>query len=234
MLIALLACWSFQGHPIYWFMSEEQFPVYISDVGATNLQPIFIACAGFQGIFFVASLALDKYLRSQKKLLPCLSEDEKRLSWCLIVFACISMLGITFTAIFKTNRFHHVHLSMVSIFIVFAFLLTVCNVAQYFLLYKSYPNENVKGINRFLFSAVLKIVWICLSIVFAVCFGVFMRDDRDSLSACFEWTLSFWYGILLCLFAFDLSPIRKTHHLHVEPKDMPVLPNETGSYSTTV
>lgn len=54
MLIAMLSCWGAQGRPIYSFMNGEyQNPVYISDIGATNLQPLFISCSGFQAIFLL-------------------------------------------------------------------------------------------------------------------------------------------------------------------------------------
>lgn len=64
MLIAMLIIWSAEGHPIYWFMSDDQFPVYISDIGATNLKPLFIACAAWQGAGYVIMVALEYFQRS--------------------------------------------------------------------------------------------------------------------------------------------------------------------------
>ncbi|QLG72192.1 hypothetical protein HG535_0C05460 [Zygotorulaspora mrakii] len=64
MLIAMLACWAGQGHPIYWFMNPGQFPVYISDIGATNLNPLFISCAAWQGLFYVITVACEFYQRA--------------------------------------------------------------------------------------------------------------------------------------------------------------------------
>lgn len=64
MLIAMLICWAGQGRPIYWFMHEPQSVVYISDIGATNLNPLFISCAGWQGLFLVISMACEFYQRS--------------------------------------------------------------------------------------------------------------------------------------------------------------------------
>lgn len=66
MLMAMLICWAGQGHPLYSFMDPNvrQFPVYISDIGATNLNPLFIACAGWQGLFYVITVACEFYQRS--------------------------------------------------------------------------------------------------------------------------------------------------------------------------
>lgn len=64
MLIAMLICWAGQGRPIYWFMHEPQSVVYISDIGATNLNPLFIAGAGWQGLFLVVTMACEFYQRS--------------------------------------------------------------------------------------------------------------------------------------------------------------------------
>lgn len=64
MLITMLVCWGVQGRPIYWFMDEPQSVVYISDIGATSLNPLFIACAGWQGLFLVITVACEFYQRS--------------------------------------------------------------------------------------------------------------------------------------------------------------------------
>lgn len=66
MLMAMLICWAGQGHPLYAFMDPEdkQNVVYISDIGATNLNPLFIACAGWQGLFYVITVACEFYQRS--------------------------------------------------------------------------------------------------------------------------------------------------------------------------
>ncbi|CDO95403.1 unnamed protein product [Kluyveromyces dobzhanskii CBS 2104] len=64
MLVAMLVCWAAQGHPIYWFMHTEQFPVYISHIGATNLKPLFISCAAWQGLGYVIMVGLEYFQRS--------------------------------------------------------------------------------------------------------------------------------------------------------------------------
>ncbi|AET38052.1 Sfk1p Ecym_2310 [Eremothecium cymbalariae DBVPG len=64
MLIAMLVSWAVQGHPRYWFMSENANFVYISDIGATKLQPLFIAGSSWQGFWYCVSVACEYFQRS--------------------------------------------------------------------------------------------------------------------------------------------------------------------------
>lgn len=72
----MLACWAGQGRPIYWFMDTAQFPVYISDIGATNLKPLFIACAAWQGLGYVIMVMLEYFQRSGHWPFRVPREDE--------------------------------------------------------------------------------------------------------------------------------------------------------------
>ncbi|KAL6451812.1 SFK1 Protein SFK1 [Candida maltosa Xu316] len=228
MLIAMLAAWGAQGRPIYWFMNgEHQNPVYISDIGATNLQPLFISCTGFQNIFFVGTLVMGWYLRKYtNKIQPYISKHQPRLALASIACAIIGQLGILFVSIFNTNSFHHVHISMVGIFIAFCFFACLCDFAISYI-FGTNPDKldpvhdqvifgNSKTANLYFVSFVLKLIWLLAAIAFAICFGSYMAKDQDSKSAVFEWLISFWYGLLLVMWSMDLIPsaIRKYRYKH--------------------
>ncbi|KOG98270.1 Sfk1p [Saccharomyces eubayanus] len=259
MLIAMLACWAGQGHPIYWFMHTEQFPVYISDIGATNLRPLFISCAAWQGLGYVITVACEFFQRSGylpfqlKKHDPSISDstsyaeklhsgkflmppyytkDERNLIFTAFVFGCIGELGLLFCSIFSTAHYHHVHVAMVSVFVVFMFLSICCLSAEYFLMGRHYAsihplansNLNTQSSeksfnqsfnivddlpwykwqghiwNKFTISATLKTIWLALAVVWAICFGAI--NDR-SKSACFEWLLAFWFGVIFIILSVD-------------------------------
>lgn len=259
MLIAMLICWASQGHPIYWFMRSEQFPVYISDIGATNLRPLFISCAGWQGLGYVITVALEFFQRSGylpfqlKKKDPSISDstsyaeklhsgkylmppyytkDERNLIFAAFVLGSIGELAILFCSIFSTALYHRVHIAMVSVFVVFMFLSTCCLIAEYFLMGRHYasvhplasphfnPQSSEKSFNqdyntvdelpwykwkghvwnKFTISATLKVIWLTLAVVWAICFGAI--NDR-SKSACFEWLLAFWFGIIFMILSAD-------------------------------
>lgn len=217
MLIAMLSAWSIQGHPIYAFMGPvKQDPVYISDVGATNLQPLFISCAGFQAIFFVGTLLMEYILRVKHKLQPYVSAKQHHFAIVSIVCAAIGQLGIIMVSIFNTKNFHEVHLSMVGVFIGFCFLACLFNFFNSFIFgnypHRLHPNhERVifghhKWANLYMVSFFMKCVWLIAAAAFALLFGIFMYKDKPDLSAGFEWTISFWYGLLLVMWSIDLFP----------------------------
>ncbi|EEQ45212.1 conserved hypothetical protein [Candida albicans WO-1] len=228
MLIAMLSCWGAQGRPIYSFMNGEyQNPVYISDIGATNLQPLFISCSGFQAIFFVGTLIMGFYLRYKSgKIQPYISKHQPRLAIASIVCAAIGQLGIVFVAIFNTKNFHPVHISMVGVFIAFCFLACVCDFTISFI-FGTNPAKldpvhdqvvfgTSKYANLYFVSFMLKLVWLFAAVAFAICFGVYMKNDQNSKSAIFEWLISFWYGLLLVMWSMDLLPsaLRKYRFKH--------------------
>lgn len=64
MLISMLIVWGVQGRPIYWFSNIGQRPAFISDIGATSLKPLFISCAGWQGLGYLVTVALEFVQRS--------------------------------------------------------------------------------------------------------------------------------------------------------------------------
>ncbi|CUM65986.1 uncharacterized protein PRCAT00003640001 [Priceomyces carsonii] len=232
MLIAMLSCWSLQGQPIYAFMGGvHQDPVYISDVGATNLQPLFISCAGFQAIFFVGTLVMEYYLRTHRKLQPYVSRRQPKFAIASIICATIGQLGIIFVSIFNTNSFHQVHISMVGIFIAFCFFACVFNFVNSFY-FGNYPqklspdHEKVifgkqRWANLYMVSFWLKCFWLAAAFSFAICFGTYMRDGENSRSAIFEWTISFWYGVLLVMWAIDLFPSAVKHYRSRHPELYP-------------
>ncbi|KAG7664431.1 uncharacterized protein J8A68_002034 [[Candida] subhashii] len=227
MLIALLAAWAAQGKPIYSFMSRYQNPVYISDVAATNLQPLFIACSSFQAIFFVGTLVMGIYLRKKEKIQPYISTTQPKFAIASVVCAVIGQLGIIFTSIFNTNHFHTLHLTMVGIFIAFCFFACCCDFVVSFKFGNNPDKLNPlhdgvkfgtwKWANLYMVSFFLKCVWLAAAFSFVICFGYFMGHMSRGLSASFEWLIAFWYGLLLILWSMDLFPSALRHYRRKHP-----------------
>lgn len=230
MLIALLSAWSLQGKPVYAFMSVAlQQPVYISDVAATNLQPLFIACTGFQMFFFVGTLVMEYVLRQKHKLQPYVSRKQVLFARISIVLAVLGQLAILFVLIFKTTTFHAVHITMVALFIFFIFWACFFNFLNSFLFgnlpARLHPNhERVifgkhKWANLYMVSFFIKLFWLLAAAAFAICFGYYMGALQDSMSASFEWTIAFWYGLLLVLWSLDLFPSAVKHYRLRHPEE---------------
>ncbi|KAL6942979.1 hypothetical protein ACO0RG_001952 [Hanseniaspora osmophila] len=285
MLMALLICWGVQGRPIYSWMQSAEYVhgsglVYISDIGATNLQPLFIALAGMQGLFYVITLALEyfqrcgrwpfmkhsfvkrhkvstkesaqqppktesqsqvssssssstlsntdnagsattathhgddlqvqaEYLDQQYKqtdypfYMPFwFSEDERNLMFASFVSACIGEVCILICSIFNTRRHHRVHITMVSLFLLFLAISVILSGTEYILMgmhYRAIHPQHKKN-NKYFVSGIWKEVWVCFAILWAILFGAI---SQNSLSAVFEWLVAFWYGLIFITFSVD-------------------------------
>ncbi|OBA20710.1 hypothetical protein METBIDRAFT_78998 [Metschnikowia bicuspidata var. bicuspidata NRRL YB-4993] len=220
MLIALLACWAAQGKPVYAFMTTDyQDPVFLSDIAATNLNPLFISCVGFQLIFFVGTLVTEYVLRKKRKLQPYVSKKQPRFAFVSIVMAVIGQLAILMVSIFKTSTHRTVHLSMLGVFIFFTFWACFFNILITYAFgnfpQRLHPNhERVvfgrhRWLNVYMVSFFAKLVWLVLAVVFVVSFGA---NSNRSTSAVFEWIICFWYGFLLIFWSMDLFPSAVKHY----------------------
>jgi hypothetical protein len=211
MLIAMLICWAGQGHPIYAFIGRYQNPVYISDIGATNLQPLFISCAGAQGIIYSVTLLTEYRLRKCGKLQYWFKKDERNLIFAGCILGSIGQLGILLCACLNTRDFTRVHATMLGIFVGFVFLSMVTVMTQYCMMGLNYKKIHVhhKTLNKFMISFALKLLWTIIAVVLVGCFA---GIDNDSVSGGFEWALAFWYTFLWLIFAWDLFPAAKKHH----------------------
>lgn len=220
MLISMLACWAAQGKPIYPFMDGEyQNPVFLSDIGATNLNALFISCVAFQMIFFIGSLVMEFVLRKQHKLQPYVSSKQPKFAITSIVMAVIGQLAILLVTIFKTSTYGTVHLCMLGVFIFFVFWACFFNLLNTFIFgnfpQRLHPNhERVifgkhKWLNLYMVSVFAKVVWLLLAVVFAVSFGAI---NDSSTSAVLEWIICFWYGFILVMWSIDLFPSAVKHY----------------------
>jgi hypothetical protein len=206
MLVALLSAWAAQGFPIYTFIQHRNVHVlYISDVAATNLQPIFISCAGAQGILFVLSLISERYLRHAGRLLPNARRLEKVFAGFSIAFGIIGQLGILFVSIFNTEAFHNVHIAMLVVFIVGVGISALFMVAELAMLDRSYPD-----VHRLRVSYVLKLVWFIIALALVLAFAANASLGHRNAAAICEWTLSFFYGFYLLILVCDLAPAAST------------------------
>ena len=148
MLITMLICWAAQGHPIYWFMDTDQFPVYISDIGATNLKPLFIACAGWQGLGYALTLLLELVLREYRYLNPWFTKTERNLILASFICGGLAQIALLMVTIFSTAKHHHVHIGMLAVFIVFMFFSSCFLTAEYFLMGKHYALIHYKNTSK--------------------------------------------------------------------------------------
>lgn len=211
MLTALLICWVAQGRPIldtyHHYMTV--YIVYLSNIAATNLQPIFICGSAIMGIFYVWAVIEDYYLRTpEKNYLPATFHwFVTALHALAIAMAIIASLCILMVSCLKDNwQYSREHSVFVVLFVIFVFCYLVAHSLVFILYYRHYK------IKYFLNAAIVKLVWMFVAIVFVVCYGAFMgkgnSDGNHSIwwgfSAIMEWTLVYFYGTMMFLISWDL------------------------------
>lgn len=90
-------------------MDPKQNIAYISDVGASNLKPLFIAGCVITTVFLDISFLSDRWLRHRGRLVPNATTGEKALSALTIVFAILGTVGLILLSIFDTARHPKLH-----------------------------------------------------------------------------------------------------------------------------
>ena len=268
----MLAFWGGEGRPIWhWLYGYHISPqnykknygsvgvIFISDIGTTKMQGVFISFSLCQGIVYFLTVATwyvinytnkNDYITPQESSVIKFSDNspvdiaeepkpeeavhkkpfkfskhEKNLMYASLFFSFLGGAGIFFCSVFNTRNFHHAHFSMVGLFLAgmgisviltgTSFILTgknvymhEHNVSEHSIGYKFWTKEYYTKMcdNAWLKSGVVKLVWVIIAIVFAICFGAV---DKNDISAVFEWLVAFWYGLIFVIWSVDMYIHRK-------------------------
>lgn len=261
----MLAYWGGEGRPVWhwlygWDITPKEFKdeygnvglIYISDIGATKMQGVFISFSCVQGIVYCLTVLVwyvvnytnrndfitpqaveqvessasssedisEEVKETPRKPFFKFTHHEKNLTFAALFWCCIGSCGILFCSIFNTRDFHHAHLSMVAVFLAgmaisvilsgTSFILTgkiqyqrENNNEEHSVGYKFWTKEYYQKMfyNNWMVSGVLKLVWVIMAIVWAICFGGVSTND---ISAVFEWLLAFWYGLIFVIWSVDM------------------------------
>lgn len=79
---------------------------YISDIGAHQLQPLFIAGGTTTVVTFTGVFIIERWLRHRGRLVRNDSNAQKILSVCSIIAAVIGMIGLIILTCLN-NLYHH-------------------------------------------------------------------------------------------------------------------------------
>lgn len=98
----MLGTWIARGSPHYVSMEQGQTIAYISDIGATNLQPLFIAGSAVSVVVFDVCFVSERWLRHKGRLAHNTSITQKILSGFACAFAIIGAIGLILLTILDT------------------------------------------------------------------------------------------------------------------------------------
>jgi hypothetical protein len=110
MLLGMLLWWLVTVHRRRLPSVEPDMTLpYISDIGAFDLKPLFIAGACVTTVSFDLAFAAERWLRHRGRLVPNTSVSEKVLVGLTIVFAIVGTVGLVCLSIFDTYRHNSLH-----------------------------------------------------------------------------------------------------------------------------
>ncbi|KAK5630744.1 hypothetical protein RRF57_006459 [Xylaria bambusicola] len=199
-LLGLFLHWIIDTHKIiYPSQQPGQHIAYISDVGANELKPLFIAGSIVTTVFLDISFIADRLLRHKGRLVPNTSLAEKILSGLSIVFALIGTIGLTFLSGFDTARYPRLH----DIFLFLPF----SSAPEFQLLARKYRQHRVLRLSFW-----VKLMFVIVELALAIGFGVLSKRKEWNRAAILEWVIALIFTFYVASFIIDLWPAVRTRH----------------------
>ncbi|KAI2473735.1 Frag1/DRAM/Sfk1 family-domain-containing protein [Annulohypoxylon bovei var. microspora] len=207
-LLGLLLHWIIDTHRVkYASMGDDQTIAYISDVGASNLKPLFIVGCIITTIFLDLSFGSDRLLRHKGRLVPNTSTGEKILSGLTIFFAFIGTIGLTFLSGFDTLRYPRLHDIFLLLFIAGYLISAIFICWEYQRLGKKNRQHRVLRISFW-----VKLVFVIVELILAIGFVATNFKGLYDSAAILEWVIAFVFSFYVFSFCIDLWPAVATRN----------------------
>jgi hypothetical protein len=149
---------------------------YISDIGATNLKPMFIAMSAVTVVVFDISFIFERYLRHSGRLAANTSTWQKVLSLLTILFSICGAAGLILLSIFDTLHHHKLHDGFLVLFIGGYILTAICCCWEYQRLGIHYRQHKILRMSFW-----VKLAFIIIEVGLAI--GM-LHDNRKSYTSC--------------------------------------------------
>jgi len=214
MVLALLLHWITSGRPYYRSENDGQTIIYISDVGAFEMKPLFIAMGTVSVVTFDLAFIAERWLRHRGRLVHNTSTTQKVLAILSIVFAIIGAAGLIMLTIFDTWHHPSLHNVFLSLFIG-GYVISACfTCAEYQRLGKRFREFSILRVSFW-----MKLAFILVEVVLAIVFGVLNRLRRWNDAAIVEWIIALVYTFWVISFVIDFLPATRTKN-HVSGQTM--------------
>ncbi|KAK4138697.1 hypothetical protein BT67DRAFT_18891 [Trichocladium antarcticum] len=205
-LLGLLLYWIVNEDRVHYVsMGDSQTVAYISDVGASDLKPLFIAGCVLTTVFLDLSFAADRWLRHKGRLAPYTATTERVLASLTIVFAVVGTAGLILLSIFDTMRHPKLHNVFLVLFIGGYVVSAIFICWEYQRLGMSYREHRVLRLSFY-----IKLAFVLIEIVLAIAFAACSFTKRYDPAAVLEWTIAFIFSAYVFSFYVDLYPAAAT------------------------
>jgi len=211
MLLALLIHWISAGSPHLPSMKPDQKIAFISNVGAADYKPLFIALSTVSIVAFDLGFIAERCLRHTGYLVRNTSIMQRLLSILAIIFSVIGGAGGILLTIFDTYRHRAFHFFFLAVFIGCYVFCAVCTCLEHWRLGVHFPQYRILRVSFW-----MKLVFIFMQVFLAVVFGLLNRIEQWDGAAVIEWIVSLVYSIWVVSFIIDFLPSATSSHHDVD------------------
>jgi len=217
MLLAMIITWAAQGEGRYPWQNST-IP-YISDIGASFLQPLFIAGSAVTAVAFVAALATERLLRHSGRLHAHLRGRERVCSYLAIFGAFIGGLALILLSCFNVHLHKTLHDTFLLVFIVGVALSAVFSICEF-----RWISHNYEYVREVRFAYITKGVIAGILIVLAIAYAITFKL-ASSVGGVLEWIIAFGFTFYLLTFAYDLRLSKGVHKFELSGVEPGAPPN---------
>ncbi|TAQ84498.1 hypothetical protein B7494_g7179 [Chlorociboria aeruginascens] len=202
MLLGMLLWWAVEKHELHLTpMADDQYIAYISDIGAHELQPLFISLGTLAVVTFDAVFIAERWLRHLHRL-PANTTNLERWLWVLSsIFALVGAIGLIILTCANDVDHLQTHDVCLAIFIAGYIISAIFICWEYQRLEVQYRQYRV-----LLISFWIKFIFIVVEAGLAIAFGVLNDRSMWNAGAIVEWTIAFIFTFYVWSFAIDFIP----------------------------
>lgn len=215
MLLAMLLWWSVEKHsPHLAPMVEDQKIAYISDIGAHELQPLFIAMGSVTVVTFDMVFIAERWLRHRGTLAVNTSWFQKGLSIAATVCAIAGAAGLILLTCLNDLYHHTAHDTCLVIFIAGYILSAIFICWEYHRLGVHHRRHRILRVSFY-----IKLMFIIVEVALCIAFGALGDRKRYNPAAVVEWTISLVFTFYVWSFAIDFIPAVRIEHYRNKEAD---------------
>ncbi|KAM3516040.1 hypothetical protein MY11210_000322 [Beauveria gryllotalpidicola] len=206
MLLGMLLHWIINDHAKpYPYQDQSIHIVFISNIGAGELKPLFIAGSCVVCVFLGLSMLASRWLRHRGRLVPNDSRGQKILAVLTIIFSVIGTAGLILLSIFDTKNHKKLHYSFLLVFLLGYVFSAICTCWEYQRLGIKH-REHRDLLISFWAKLTIMLVELCLAIAFVVT----NFTEQNDVAAVLEWIVAFFFTFFILSFCIDLYPAYAT------------------------
>ncbi|POR33341.1 Protein sfk1 [Tolypocladium paradoxum] len=202
MLLGLLLHWIVDTHRRHYPSMRPGTSVpYISNVGAGELKPLFVAGSVATTVTLDLAFAAERWLRHRGRLVPNSSLGEKALAVLTIVFALVGTAGLILLSIFDVAAHKKLHDVFLLLFTAGYLLSAVFICCEYQRLGIKHREHRVLRTSFW-----VKLTFVLVELVLAIVFTSTSFTKHTDVAAVFEWVVAFIFTFYILSFVIDLLP----------------------------